>query len=64
VIVDVEGVLVGVDHDEWRCHPEYAHRMFVADDVVKLAVDWVLHQHGPASGFYCRGDKVGRPFFE
>lgn len=63
LIIDVERMLVGVDDDQRFGHPENSHRVFVADDVVELAIDRVLHQHRPACGFFSRGDENGADHF-
>lgn len=61
VIVDVELVFVHIDHHQRNSHSERSHRVFVADDVVEVAVDWVKRQHGPARRRFGARLKVVRP---
>lgn len=42
LIVDIEGVPVGIDQYDRYGHPEKSHRVLVANDVVKLGVDRVF----------------------
>jgi hypothetical protein len=49
-VVNVEGGFIDVNHP-YRCgHPQWPHRLFVADDIVEFAVDRVDGEHRPASG--------------
>ena len=54
LVINVKCMVAGIDDDDRHCHPEYPHRVIVADDILEFAIDRVLDQHRPASGFRSR----------
>ena len=57
LVVDVECVLVGVDHHQRDGHPEWSLSMFITDHVIQSTVQWMHNKHGPTgSGFGAGGE--------
>lgn len=60
----IKGVLASVDHDQRHGHPKQPDRMFVAHDVVELAVDRMPDKHGPTDSLFRRREEVRRPLVQ
>ena len=63
-VINVERVFIDVNH-EYRCgHPEWPHRMFIADDIIEFAVNRVNGEHRPAGSGPGAGLKIIGPLVE